>query len=108
MILFGLFGEHPWLTATLGLTVILSVIYMLRWMQKMYFEVPSPFQTAWVDIKGREKAIAFPLIVLVLWVGLYPAPILTQVKQAAFTISSGIDRLQSVSVKEAAFMEKLR
>jgi NADH-quinone oxidoreductase subunit M len=76
LILFGLFGEKPWVAAVLALTVILSVIYMLRWMQKVYFEEPSFFQESWVDIKAKELAVALPLVLLILWIGIYPAPVL--------------------------------
>jgi NADH-quinone oxidoreductase subunit M len=83
MILFGLFVENPWAAAILGLTIILSVIYMLRWMQKMYFEEPVLYQDTWKDIGIKELTQALPLIALVLWVGIYPAPVLKYVKQAA-------------------------
>lgn len=76
MILLGLFAASPALTALLGLSIILSVIYMLRWMQKMYFETPSPFESSWVDITGKQMVIALPLVALILWVGIYPAPLL--------------------------------
>lgn len=82
LILFGLFGEHPWLTAVLGLTVILSVIYMLRWMQKVYFEPPSPYDHRWIDIKSKELLIALPLVFLIFWFGIYPAPVLKQIESA--------------------------
>lgn len=76
MILFGIFTKNPLFTVVLGLTVILSVIYMLRWMQKVYFEVPRYSESAGTDIRAKEMAIALPLIFLVLWVGIYPSPIL--------------------------------
>ena len=82
MILFGLFGKNPWQASLLGLTIILSVIYMLRWMQKVYFEEPKPSQSPWVDIKGKEMTIALPLVALILWIGFYPAPLLKQIKLA--------------------------
>lgn len=82
LIFFGLFQYNPWLTAVLGLTIILSVIYMLRWMQKMYFEVPSVRQEAWQDIHWKEFAIALPLVALIFWIGIYPAPILKQIQPA--------------------------
>lgn len=82
MILLGLFGENRWLAALAGLTVILSVMYMLRWMQKVYFETPKPFQSTWVDIKGKEIALMLPLAALILWIGIYPAPVLNQIKPA--------------------------
>lgn len=87
MILFGLFGQHPWLTALVGSTVILSVMYMLRWMQKVYFEAPTFYQENWIDIRGKEMVIAAPLIVLILWIGFYPALLLNQIKPATEKIA---------------------
>lgn len=80
LILFGLFREDPWKAAILVLSVILSVIYMLRWMQKVYFEAPSLFRDRWVDIRGREFAMALPLVALILWIGIYPSPVLNLIK----------------------------
>lgn len=88
LILFGLFGQHPWLTAFLGLTIILSVMYMLRWMQKVYFEAPTFFQESWIDIKGKELVIALPLVVLILWIGIYPSPVLKQIQPATEKITT--------------------
>ena len=66
LIFFGLFVQNPWLTGFLGLTVILSVMYMLRWMQNVYFGNPTFVQDTWVDIKGREMLIALPLVLFYL------------------------------------------
>jgi NADH-quinone oxidoreductase subunit M len=91
MILFGLFQHNAWLAATLALTVILSVIYMLRWMQKVYFGPPQILQEGSFaerlsqgkeDISYKEIAIALPLILLIFWIGLYPAPVLHQISPA--------------------------
>lgn len=84
LILFGLFEQHPWLTLILGLTVILSVIYMLRWMQKVYFETPKAnFSLSFADIHFKELLIAFPLVAVIFWIGFYPDPVLKQVVPAA-------------------------
>jgi NADH-quinone oxidoreductase subunit M len=80
LIFFGLFQQSPWLAAFLGLMVILSVVYMLRWMQKVYFQTPMTFQNAWQDIHGKELAIALPLILLIFWIGMNPMPLLNQLK----------------------------
>lgn len=81
LILFGLFGKYPWLTAFLGLTVILSVIYMLRFMQKIYFEAPILPKKLY-DIQFREYVVAIPLIALILGIGIFPAPLLKQIEAA--------------------------
>ena len=80
LILFGLFSFNKWLAALLSLTVILSVVYMLRWMQKVYFQEATPLQPTYRDIRGKEWLIALPLILLILWVGFYPSPILKQIE----------------------------
>lgn len=82
MILFGLFGQNPWTAAVLGLSIILSVIYMLRFMQKVYFGPSVAFQSQWKDIGIRELLIATPLIALIFWIGIYPTPVLDQIKPA--------------------------
>lgn len=82
MIFFGLFGQNPWLAAILGLSVILSVLYMLRFMQKVYFGAPAAFQSSWIDIGTKELLIAAPLVALILWIGIYPAPVLNEINPA--------------------------
>lgn len=83
LILFGIFSVKPWFAVILTLAVILSVIYMLRWMQKVYFESPGFYKENWIDISFREFAIAAPLVVLIFFIGIYPAPLLNLAKQAA-------------------------
>lgn len=88
LILFGLFGINPYLTAVLGTTVILTVVYMLRFMQKIFFETPSPFHPEWIDLRVKEFAVAIPLIVLIMGIGIYPAPLLKLIEPAAEAISA--------------------
>lgn len=76
LILFGIFINSHTAAAVLALTIILSVIYMLRFMQKIFFESPSLFQENWIDIRAKEFAIALPLLVIIFFVGIYPAPFL--------------------------------
>lgn len=83
-ILFGLFGENPWITFIIGLSIILSVMYLLRWMQTVYFDPPrGEIPKGKIDIGIKEFAIALPLVLLIFWIGIYPRPILEQAKSAA-------------------------
>jgi NADH-quinone oxidoreductase subunit M len=83
MLLYGVFNHNPWCAALLGLTVIFSVIYMLRWLHSVYFETPHANERTLVDIKSKEMLIALPLIALILWLGIYPSTALAQVTPAA-------------------------
>lgn len=75
MILFGLMKQSPWATPFLTLAIILSAIYMLRFMQRVYFEEPR-VANGNSDIGLKELIQAIPLVALVLWIGIYPAPLL--------------------------------
>lgn len=76
LILFGLFMHDHWLAALLSLSIILSVIYMLRWMQILYFGDPSPQKGSWIDISAKELATALPLAALMFWIGIYPTALI--------------------------------
>jgi len=83
MLLYGVFQANYWLAAILGTTVILSILYMLRWIHSIYFDIPSPYQQRWIDIKAKDLLVAAPLVVLIFWLGMYPATILQAVEPAA-------------------------
>lgn len=86
-ILFGLFTSQPYLAALLALSLVFSVLYMLRWMQAMYFgkNTLAPPQH---DLNLKELAFALPLAVAILWIGIYPAPVLKQVQSATEEVLS--------------------
>lgn len=88
LILFGVFTTSGWLGAVLGMTVVLSVIYMLHWMQNVYFHKSSPRENNWKDIGLREWLTAIPLVILILWIGIYPTQILEIIAPAAQKIIS--------------------
>lgn len=76
----GVYQYNYWIAAILVLSVILSALYMLRFMQKTYFEEPLFFKDPWIDIGLKEYVIAAPLLFLVLWIGIYPTPVLEQIE----------------------------
>ncbi len=82
LIFLGLFARNAWLTAFFSLSIVLSAIYMLRWMQKSYFETPSPLSYPAKDIKIPQLLIALPLVLLILWIGIYPTPVINLVTPA--------------------------
>ena len=79
LILFGVFEGSKVPAIVLAGSVILSVMYMLRWMEKTYFREPS--SQTFPDIRLKNFAVALPLIILVLWIGIYPAPLLKQIEK---------------------------
>lgn len=88
MILLGVFLANKWTAVILALSIILSAIYMLKWMQKVYFQEPSPFHVMWVDLNFKDILVASTLCAIILWMGIYPEPFLRQTQSIAKKIES--------------------
>ncbi len=84
-ILLGAFGSEaigsPWYAGISALGVIMAAIYILYMFQKMFLgpqgsiiEETKHHGHPVRDLNWREIAIMVPLILLIFWIGLYPAP----------------------------------
>lgn len=75
LVFYGLFGLNPWLAFVLGISIILSAMYMLKFMKKIFFGpvVGHPSQEI---SKDNKLWVLLPLMVIILAIGLYPSPLL--------------------------------
>ena len=81
--LLGFFAVSPFLTALAGLTIILGAVYMLVLYKKTFFgPITNPINEKLEDIKGREVVALVPLVMLVVYLGVYPKPILEPVDKS--------------------------
>jgi NADH-quinone oxidoreductase subunit M len=78
LILQGLFNSgFPFFAVVGGICIICSAIYMLRLIKNVLFgPVPENSSRANVSLSKFEGATAIPIIALILYFGLHPAPIL--------------------------------
>lgn len=73
LILFGTFKVWPCLALISLGGVILSAVYMLGMYQKVFFgPVTDPANRDLPDLKAREWLCVLPLLVLIVWIGVYP------------------------------------
>lgn len=74
LILVGAFQHSTWLALGLALGMILGPAYMLLLYRKVVFgKLTREDLKAIKDMNFREVAVFAPLIVLVLWMGIYPS-----------------------------------
>lgn len=73
--LVGSWQSNPVLTifATIGL--VAATAYSLRIMQKIFYGPAVP-ASALTDLSIREKLIMVPLVVAIIWLGVFPQPVL--------------------------------
>ena len=77
LILQGAFVLHPAITGLAVLGTILSAAYILVYYEHAFFgPVTREAVKTFPDLLGRETVIAAATAVMILWIGLYPAPFL--------------------------------
>jgi NADH-quinone oxidoreductase subunit M len=86
LVFLGAFKSYPVLTIISGLSIILGAAYMLWALQKIFFGVlPEKWKGPWDptrvkyktdDVNGLEMVALIPLAIIVIFLGVYPNPIL--------------------------------
>jgi NADH-quinone oxidoreductase subunit M len=73
LILVGAFQANVWYAAFAATGVVLSAIYLLWMYQRvMTGEVDKPENSALKDLTVREIALMAALVVLIVWIGVFP------------------------------------
>ena len=75
LILAGLFAVNPWITAIAALGLITAAIYSL-WMMQLTFQGEPDKDRELQDFGFREMGTMAALVVALIWLGLYPQPVL--------------------------------
>jgi len=81
--LVGTFQTHPWVALVATTGVIFAAYYMLPMVQKIWFNAPDkPENRDLPDLSRRELTVLVPLVVVMIWMGVYPKPFLDRTELA--------------------------
>jgi NADH-quinone oxidoreductase subunit M len=75
LVLLGLFAVQPWLTAVAALGLVTAAVYSL-WMMQQVFQGSPDEQRAMQDFDAREMFSMAAMMIALIWLGLYPQPVL--------------------------------
>jgi len=81
LVLLGTYRVSPTLAALASVGVLVATFYALRLVQRS-FHGPNLREWKLLDIGARERLILVPMITALLWLGLYPVPVLNTFKPA--------------------------
>jgi NADH-quinone oxidoreductase subunit M len=100
LVLLGTYRISLVLTVLASIGVLVSTFYALRLVQRT-FHGPNVHEWRLVDLNRREGLIIASMIVALLWLGLYPLPVLHTFKPAMNTLEqyAGPFRGESKEVK---------
>jgi NADH-quinone oxidoreductase subunit M len=83
LVLLGSFGAYPWATGIATTGVIFAAAYLLWALQRMIFNrLDNPENEQLTDLTRRELAVMLPLLAGIVWLGLFPGPVLRRMEPA--------------------------
>ncbi len=85
--LLGFYQQSHILTLLAGIAIIVGAIYMLAAYKKMFFgEVTKEENKNLPDVNKRELIALIPLVIITIWLGIYPKPILAPINTSVESV----------------------
>jgi len=80
LVLLGFYQVSPIMTILAGTSIIIGAIYMLSVYKKTFFgPVTNEANKTLKDLDSRETWSLVPLVLIVVWLGVYPKPVLAPI-----------------------------
>ena len=96
LVLIGSFGIYPWAVVVAATGVVVAAMYMLRALQRViYNKLDNPENEGMLDLSRRELAVLVPLIALIFWIGVYPAPFLRRIEASTSMLVEQVRGVQA-------------
>ena len=76
MLINSLVQYKLWIGATAGLTIILGAVYMFKTFQKSMSGETNSTTAQVTDLSYHERLVLFPVVFLIVLIGIYPKPLL--------------------------------
>ncbi len=100
--LLGFYQQSHILTILAGTAIIVGAIYMLSAYKKAFFgEITNDKNKDLKDVNKRELVALVPLVVVAIWLGVYPKPVLEPINNRVEKIVQFMDeKAKTVDAKE--------
>ena len=80
LIMVGSFATRRWWVAVAAIGVILAAVYLLWAFQQAFHGTPDAENESIRDLRWSEIGVMVPLAVLIVFIGLYPRPVLDRIE----------------------------
>jgi NADH-quinone oxidoreductase subunit M len=102
LVLIGSFRTFPVLTIIATTGVIFAAVYLLWALQRILFNPLDKSENEHLpDLNKRELALLVPLIAAIIWLGVYPAPVLRRMEGSAQLLVKRVEAGSVARVSEA-------
>ena len=91
LVLLGAFEAHRWWAVAATVGVILAAVYLL-WAYQRVFHGPARGDNAkMADLRWREGLVLAPLLVLIIFLGVYPRPVLERMQPSVTALVEHVE-----------------
>lgn len=97
LLINAVFQNNTIIGAVAGLTMILGAVYMLRSFQQTMLGESNIRTQNFIDIGLNEKLVLYPIVILIVLMGIYPAPLLKVSEAAVESLWSVISDYQAIN-----------
>ena len=91
LVLLGSFVAHRWWTVVAATGVILAALYLLWAYQRVFHGTPEGDNATMRDLSLREIAVLTPLLVGIVFLGVYPKPVLDRMEPSVKALVAHIE-----------------
>ena len=92
LVMIGAFRTYPILTVISATGVILAAAYLLWALQRMiYNALDKPRNASLRDLNWRELGLLVPILAGIIWMGVYPKPVLDRMEASARKLVEYVD-----------------
>jgi NADH-quinone oxidoreductase subunit M len=93
LILVGTFIVHRWWAVVALLGVIVAALYLLWAYQQVFHGEPTEADRKTRDLAWGERLVIAPLIVLIVFLGVYPKPVLERITPSVNQLIAHVDQV---------------
>jgi NADH-quinone oxidoreductase subunit M len=98
LVLIGTFRVQPWIALIAATGVIFAAFYMLPMVQRTVFNaLTKPANRTIPDLNVREVGILLPLVLIILWLGVYPRPVLDRMEPSVTRLVQRVEAARLAS-----------
>ncbi len=95
LVLVGAFQDNTWVALLATTGIILGAAYMLYLYRRVIFgKLDKENLMALLDLDRRELLVMVPLVLVVLWMGLYPRPFLAATEASVANLIVNVEKAQ--------------
>ena len=80
LVLLGTYVSHHWWAVVAATGVILAALYLLWAYQRVFHGEPDEANRSFPDLTTGERLVMVPLIALIVFLGVYPKPVLDRIQ----------------------------